>query len=36
MKVKQLHTLANAVTKEVLGKTGVINEDLTNLVDVWE
>ena len=36
MKVKQLHTLANTVTQEVLGKTGVINEDLTNLVDVGE
>ena len=36
MKVKQLHTLANAVTQEVLGETGVINEDLTNLVDVGE
>lgn len=36
MKVKQLHTLANTVTQEVLGKTGVINEDLTNLVDIGE
>lgn len=36
MQVKQLHTLANAVTKEVLGATGVINEDLSNLVDIGE
>lgn len=36
MKVQQLHTLANAVTKEVLGETGVIQEDLSNLVDIGE
>lgn len=36
MKVQQLHTLANAVTQEVLGENGVINEDLTNLVDIGE
>ena len=36
MKVQQLHTLANTVTQEVLGETGVINEDLTNLVDIGE
>ena len=34
MKVAQLHTLINAVTKEVLGETGVIQEDLTNVVDI--
>ena len=34
MKVTQLHTLINAVTKEVLGETGVIQEDLTNVVDI--
>ena len=34
MKVNQLHTLANAAVQEVLGATAVINEDLTNLVDV--
>lgn len=34
MKIKQLHTLVNAVTKEVLGETGIINEDLSNVVDV--
>lgn len=36
MQVQQLHTLANAVTKEVLGETGVIKEDLSNLVDIGE
>ena len=34
MKVNQLHTLANKAVQEVLGATAVINEDLTNLVDV--
>ena len=34
MKVTQLHTLINAVTKEVLGETGIIQEDLTNVVDI--
>ena len=34
MKVTQLHTLINAVTKEVLGETAIVNEDLTNVVDI--
>ena len=34
MKVTQLHTLMNAVTKEVLGGTAVVNEDLSNVVDI--
>ena len=34
MKVTQLHTLLNAVTKEMLGETAVVNEDLTNVVDI--
>ena len=34
MKVAQLHTLINAVTKEVLGETATIQEDLTNVVDI--
>ena len=34
MKVTQLHTLLNAVTKEILGETAVVNEDLTNVVDI--
>ena len=34
MKVTQLHTLINAVTREVLGETAVVNEDLSNVVDI--
>ena len=34
MKIKQLHTLINNVTKEILGETTVVNEDLSNIVDV--
>lgn len=34
MKVTQLHTLINAVTQEVLGETAVIQEDLSNVVDI--
>lgn len=34
MLVTQLHTLVNSVTKEVLGETIVLNEDLTNVVDL--
>ena len=34
MKVKQIHTLVNSVTKEILGNTALINEDLSNVVDV--
>ena len=34
MKVTQLHTLINAVTKEVLGETAIVNEDLSNVVDI--
>jgi len=34
MLVKQLHTLVNSVTQEVLGETVVLNEDLTNVVDL--
>lgn len=34
MKVTQLYTLINAVTKEVLGETVVVNEDLSNVVDI--
>ena len=34
MKVTQLHTLVNAVTLEVLGETGVVAEDLSNVVDI--
>ena len=34
MKVTQLYTLINAVTKEILGETAVVNEDLSNVVDI--
>ena len=34
MKVTQLYTLINNVTKEILGNTAVVNEDLTNVVDI--
>lgn len=34
MDVKQLYQLVNGATQEVLGETGVVNEDLGNLVDV--
>lgn len=34
MKVTQLHTLVNAVTQEVLGETAVLQEDLSNVVDL--
>lgn len=34
MKVTQLHTLVNAVTQEILGETGVVAEDLSNVVDI--
>ena len=34
MLITQLHTLVNSVTKEVLGETVVLNEDLTNVVDL--
>lgn len=34
MKVTQLYTMINAVTKEVLGETAVVNEDLSNVVDI--
>lgn len=34
MKVTQLYTLINSVTKEVLGESAVVNEDLSNVVDI--
>lgn len=34
MEVKQVYTLANAAAGEALGRTEVISEDLTNLVDI--
>lgn len=34
MDVKQIHTLINSVSKEVLGRTDIITEDLTGIVDL--
>ena len=34
MEVKQIYEIMNAVTGEILGKTGVVAEDLSNIVDV--
>lgn len=34
MDVKQIHTLVNSATQEVLGESGVLSEDLTNVVDI--
>ena len=34
MTVKQIHTLMNTVTSEVLGQTDLVAEDLSNIVDV--
>lgn len=34
MEVKQVYELANAATKEALGETAVLNEDLSNVVDI--
>lgn len=36
MEVKQIYQLLNSVTKEVLGNTDLVNEDLTGLVDLGE
>ena len=34
MEVKQIYTLVNSVSNEVLGKTDIVNEDLTGVVDL--
>ena len=34
MEVKQIHELVNGATKEVLGESAVVNEDLSNIVDI--
>lgn len=34
MNVKQIYNLVNAVSGEVLGKTDIVNEDLTGIVDL--
>ena len=34
MEVKQIHELVNGATQEVLGESAVVNEDLSNIVDI--
>lgn len=34
MEVKQIYTLINSVSKEVLGRTDIVTEDLTGIVDL--
>lgn len=34
MEVKQIYELMNTVTGEILGKSNIVNEDLSNIVDV--
>lgn len=34
MEVKQIYSLMNSVTEEVIGKNDIVKEDLTNVVDV--
>lgn len=34
MKITQLHELVNTATTEILGDSALVNEDLTNLVDI--
>ena len=34
MEVKQIYELVNAATQETLGETAVVQEDLSNLVDI--
>lgn len=34
MNIKRIYTLINSVSGEVLGKTGIVNEDLTGIVDL--
>lgn len=34
MEVKQIYSLVNAITSEITGKTDLVKEDLTNIVDV--
>lgn len=34
MKVEQVYEIANTMTKEVLGEEAVVNEDLSNIIDI--
>ena len=34
MTVNQIYSIVNSVTQEILGSTAIVNEDLTNIVDI--
>lgn len=34
MKVTQIATILNEISKEMIGETAVVNEDLSNIVDI--
>ena len=34
MKVAQIYDIINPITKEILGETAIVNEDLSNIVDI--
>lgn len=34
MEVKQIYEIVNPITQEILGETGLVNEDLSNIVDI--
>lgn len=36
MKVEQIYSITNSIAKEVLGETAVVQEDLSNIVDLGE
>lgn len=36
MKVEQVYEITNTITSEILGKENVVNEDLSNIVDIGE
>ena len=36
MEMKQVYTLANEVTKEVLGQEAIVQEDLSNVADIGD
>lgn len=36
MQVTQVYTILNAITQEILGETAVVNEDLSNIVDIGD
>ena len=34
MKIEQVYELVNNSTKEILGETDIVNQDLSNIVDI--